>query len=61
MVSMETVPHVLAGERAALAGGILLVPALGLTGTAWLTVGLEALALVGVGLSAPRAPGAHQP
>jgi hypothetical protein len=36
---------------AALAGGILLVPALGLAGTAWLTLGLESLALTGVILS----------
>jgi spermidine synthase len=38
---------------AAMAGGILLVPALGLAGTAWLTVGLEGLALAGLALSGP--------
>lgn len=41
---------------AALAGGILLVPALGLAGTAWLTVGLVALALTGVILAVESEP-----
>ena len=39
---------------AALLGGVIFIPALGLTGTAWLVVALEIAALVGVGLALPR-------
>jgi hypothetical protein len=39
---------------AALAGGVLPIPALGLTGAAWLLAALEDAALLGVMLIRPR-------